>query len=354
MNDSNIANPKPFNPNQVGVISNQVFGLPCTEADARVVLVPAPWDTTVSYGSGTKDGPAAIRCASYQVDLFDHDCPGGWEHGFAMQPIATAWYDRSEGLRPSAERYIKFLQDGGDLTSDRGMQKIVEEINAECEIFRSEMKRTTSKLLTRGKLVGLVGGDHSTPLGFMQALAEKHQSFGILQIDAHCDLRDAYEGFKYSHASIMHNALQIQQVEKLVQVGIRDFCDEEVEVIEKSPSRIKTFFDGHIKRDLYEGKSWRDICAGIVLELPQSVYISFDIDGLDPKLCPTTGTPVPGGLEYEQAIYLIRTAVNSGRKIIGFDLSEVSPGDTEWDANVGARLLYKLCNFLLLSNRDSI
>jgi agmatinase len=198
--------------------------------------------------------------------------------------------------------------------------------------------------------VGLVGGDHSTPLGFMEALAEKHSEFGILQIDAHCDLRKAYEGFEFSHASIMYNALKLRQVKKLVQVGIRDWCEEENNYIRSSKGRVVTFFDHAMKRSLYEGTSWKSLCDKIVSQLPKNVYVSFDIDGLDPKLCPSTGTPVPGGLEFEQAVYLIEQVVRKGKKIIGFDLNEVAPGADEWNGNVGARMLYKMCNLAAASN----
>src|SRR5690606_2133030 len=118
----------------------------------------------------------------------------------------------------------------------------------------------------------------------------------VLQIDAHADLRRAYEGFQYSHASIMYNILEeIPAVTKLVQVGIRDYCDEEFEAITKSQGRIVTFFDRDLKAGAYQGKTWDQQTDEIIRELPERIYISFDIDGLDPKLCPNTGTPVPGG-----------------------------------------------------------
>ena len=196
-----------------------------------------------------------------------------------------------------------------------------------------------------------MGGDHSTPLGFFKAIGENKGEFGILQIDAHCDLRDAYEGFQYSHASIMFNALaEVPQLSKLVQVGIRDYCEEEVDYINNSEGRVVTFFDKQLKERQFEGETWKAICDSIVDALPQQVYISFDIDGLDPKLCPNTGTPVAGGFEAEQVYYLFRRVLESGRKLIGFDLNEVSASHDEWDANVGARVLFKLCNLLISSN----
>jgi agmatinase len=186
----------------------------------------------------------------------------------------------------------------------------------------------------------------------MHALADQHEEFGILQIDAHADLREAYEGFTYSHASIMYNALKLKQVKRLVQVGIRDIAESEVELVRSSNGRIITFYDTMLKDALYKGASWKKQCKKIIAQLPQKVYISFDIDGLDPKLCPGTGTPVPGGLEFEEALYLIRALVNGGHKIIGFDLCEVAPGNSQWNGNVGARLLYKLCNLMYVSNHS--
>jgi len=204
--------------------------------------------------------------------------------------------------------------------------------------------------LANDKVVGLVGGDHSTPLGMMQALAEQYTSYAILQLDAHADLRDAYEGFEFSHASIMFNALKIKQVEKLVQVGIRDYCEAEKNIIDNSNGRVKTFFDRDIKQAGYNGETWNDTCERIIKELPHHIYLSFDIDGLDPKLCPNTGTPVAGGFEAEQILYLIEKIVKSGKKIIAFDINEVSPGEDEWDANVGARMLYRIANLVAVSN----
>lgn len=198
-----------------------------------------------------------------------------------------------------------------------------------------------------GQKLVLLGGDHSIPLGYLQALAEQHSEFGILQIDAHSDLRQAYQGFEYSHASIMTNVLKLPQVTKLVQVGVRDVCAAEVETVTQSQGRIVTYYDPDLKTQLYQGTTWHSLCQEMVAHLPKQVYISFDVDGLDPKLCPHTGTPVPGGLELEAAFHLCRTIVLSGRSLIGCDICEV--GDGVWDGNVGARILYKLCNLMGLS-----
>jgi len=182
----------------------------------------------------------------------------------------------------------------------------------------------TKALLGKNKLVAILGGDHSTPLGYMKAIAEKHGSFGILQIDSHCDLRDAYEGFVYSHASIMFNALfEIPELERLVQVGIRDYSESEWNYLQHTDERILTYFDKDIRNRIFEGQTWKTIAEEIVSKLPDKVYISFDIDGLDRKLCPFTGTPVPGGFELEQVFYLFTKVVQSGRTLVGFDLNEV-------------------------------
>jgi len=224
-------------------------------------------------------------------------------------------------------------------------------------MLRDWVYEMTRNLLKEGKLVGLVGGDHSTPLGLIKALGEVHPDFGILQIDAHADLREAYEGFTYSHASIMYNVLkEVPQMSRLVQVGIRDYCDEELELINNNQERISTFFDSNIKERMYEGEHWKAICNDIIKALPDKVYISFDIDGLDPKLCPDTGTPVPGGFEMDQIFYLFKQLHLSGKTIIGFDLNEVSCGEHTTDgidAIVGARVLYKMCNFLTASKYRS-
>lgn len=345
MSKKTTSNPlKDFNPNDVASAGNNIFGLPFSEENSKLVLMPVPWEVTVSYSSGTAKGPKAIFDASMQVDLYDAIMPNAWQKGIYMLNENKALAKKSKAHRGLIEKYIDDLQNGK--TNEATKKKV----NSVCVEMINEVEKTTSKLLDDNKLVGLVGGDHSTPLGFLTALAKRHKEFGILQIDAHCDLRNAYEGFSFSHASIMYNALKIPNINKLVQVGIRDYCEEEFNYIQTNKKRVTTFFDKNIKHDLYDGKSWKSICDKIVDSLPEKVYISFDIDGLDPKLCPKTGTPVAGGLEFEQAVYLMETLISKKKKIIGFDLNEVAPGKDEWDANVGARMLFKMCHLILKSN----
>ncbi len=340
-----------FDPNALASDNGNIYGLPFGIEEANLVIVPVPWEVTVSYSNGTANGPKAVFEASKQVDLYDPYVKDAWQLGIAMDKISKKLHSKSNEFRKKAEKYLDKYADGKKPDESNGMKKTQLEINEACVEMITWVYERTLEHLDNGKMVVLLGGDHSTPLGFMNALATKYKSYGILQIDAHADLRDTYEGFEYSHASIMYNALKIPQVEKLVQVGIRDYCEAEYDIIQ-SDKRIKTFFDHDIKNQQYEGKSWAEICKDIVKALPQKVYLSFDIDGLDPKLCPNTGTPVPGGFEFEQIIYLIRAVLKSKKEIIGFDINEVAPGENEWDANVAARLLYRISN-LVLSHKNN-
>ncbi|CAN5292802.1 agmatinase family protein [soil metagenome] len=340
-----------FNPNAPGNPNNNIFGLPFTEEDSRLVLLPVPWEVTASFGAGTARSADHIYRASKQVEIFDSYVPDGWRQGFFMREIDKKLLMKSDYLRKEAELYIDYISKGSFVEDNKFMLKSLKEINEGSELMNNWVYENSKSLLVQNKLVGLVGGDHSTPFGFYKALAEVQGSFGILQIDAHCDLRKAYEGFKWSHASIMYNTLeQLPEVERLVQVGTRDLCEEEWNYICNSSYRVVTYFDELIKQKLYEGQHWNHIADTIVNHLPQKVHISFDIDGLDPKLCPSTGTPVLGGLQTEEAMYLVRRVIETGRTIIGFDLVEIGIGENGWDSNVGARILWKLCNYFIKSH----
>ncbi|MGA1262638.1 MAG: agmatinase family protein [Prochlorothrix sp.] len=328
-----------YDPSGVGVENGNLFGFPFSADAAQVWIVPVPWDVTTSYRPGTAAGPQAVLEASPQLDFFDLDDPEGWRRGIWMAPIEARWQAQNQALRTKADRLIQHLEQGKDLAESPELQQDLAEINQTGADLNAWVAATCGEALGRGKIVGILGGDHSVPLGYLQALAQRYSNFGILHLDAHADLRHAYEGFTYSHASIMDNVLQLPQVSKLVQVGIRDLCPAEAAVIAANPDRIITHYDRHLQAQRYAGQSWHSLCQQIIADLPPQVYISFDIDGLDPKLCPNTGTPVPGGLDWEPTLYLLRQ-LSQSRQIIGFDLCEV--GCDPWDANVGARVLYQL------------
>jgi agmatinase len=250
-------------------------------------------------------------------------------------------------VRPLAER----------VTAEGGAGEVrraeVARVNAASESVNERVYATVKGELERGKLVAVVGGDHSAPYGAIRALADAHPGLGILHVDAHADLRDAFEGFTWSHASIMHNVVtRLSAVERLVQVGIRDLSETEAEAIRSSRGRIVTYFDAQLAQATFDGVPWSKTVARIVEDLPPKVYVSFDIDGLDPALCPHTGTPVPGGLSFHQATALLAAVARSGRTMVGVDVNEVAPGPDgdEWDGNVGARILYKLIGWMLVSN----
>ncbi len=337
-----------FDPNSAGNPNNNIFGLPFTEEEAALVIVPVPWEVTVSYKAGTARAPEHMCKASIQVDLSDADVKEGWKKGFYMRDIDRKLLLKNDYLRKEAELFINYISQGEVVEDNKFMCKTLKEVNEGSVYLNEWVYEQTKDLLAKEKLVGLLGGDHSTPLGYFKAIAEKHGDFGIIQIDAHCDLREAYENFIYSHASIMYNALnEITELKKLVQIGVRDYSDSESEYINNSNQRVVTYFDKQIKERMFEGETWKSITDEIVSHLPQKVFISFDIDGLDPKLCPHTGTPVQGGFETEQVFYLLKKIVQSKRQLIGFDLNEVGISRNEWDENVGARVLFKLCNLMV-------
>lgn len=341
---------KEFDPNSASDLDSGIFGLPHSFEEAKLIYLPVPWEATTSYGGGTSKGPEAILQASYQVDLFDLEVDRPYEAGLHMLPLSkkiSAWNRKAKA---EAQKIIKA---GGRIGKSKALAKSLRSVNEISELVNEEVRERSLEILDAGKIIGLVGGDHASPYGALQALAEKEKSFGLLHIDAHSDTRKAYEGFQFSHASILRNVMDnIPEATKLVQVGIRDFCEEEWDYIHASKGRIETYFDLDCQKRKGSGECWASIAKEIVEKLPGKVWITFDIDGLDPRFCPHTGTPVPGGLDYAEAAILIGEVARSGRTIVGFDLNEVSPGKKgeEWDANVGARLLYKLSAWALASH----
>lgn len=343
-----------FDPNGVGIANGNIFGFPVKEEEADIVIIPIPWDATASYGKGTSNGPQAVLDASTQLDFYHPKLDKAYNTKVFMTEISKEWKEINDRLCVAGMDYIAFLEDGGKIEDNPHFQAVVKEINETSEALKENLKSRAKAVIANGKIPAVLGGEHSTPLGLIEALAEHYDDFGILQVDAHADLRDAYEGFEQSHASIMFNVLKrCANVSKLTQVGIRDIAESEVELIEGSNGRISTFFDWNLKEEQFEGKTWAEQVKEIIATLPQNVYVSFDIDGLMPELCPHTGTPVAGGFKLEEINYLFFELAKSGKKIIAFDLNEVGVvEETDWDANVGARALWNLVCSTELNRRN--
>jgi len=311
-----------------------LFGLSLDPDQAGLVVIPVPLEATTSYGRGTAGGPEAIRRASHQLDLEDLVFGQPYRQGVALVGVPEALRDRCARARAQAD------------PARAGDADALREVNDLCAVVHTWVREEARRHLAAGRKVAVLGGDHSSPLGLVEALGERHPRFGLLQVDAHFDLRPAYEGFRFSHASIMHNVVQrVPQVDALVQVGIRDFSRDERLGQEALGTRGRVLYGPVLHREKARGVGWARQVEPLLEALPEQVYVSFDIDGLDPGLCPHTGTPVPGGLGFDEAAFLLEQLVASGRTLIGFDLCEVAPDPAggEWDANVGARVLYKLC-----------
>lgn len=334
-----------FDPDAAAGADAGIYGLPFTPDDAHVIVIPVPFEATTSYGGGTSRGPAAVLEASKQVDLFDAETGKPYEAGIAM-------------LEPS-KKVVRWNREGKLLAkpviaaggaANRRTRAAAAKVNDLSAKVNEWVYAATKKQLDGGKMPVTLGGDHSVPFGAIRAYAERYPGLGILHLDAHADLRDAYEGFTWSHASIFHNVMtRLDTVGRLVQVGVRDLGQAEQTMIDGSNGRIVTFHDARVAARKEEGEPFARIADEIAAALPERVYLSWDIDGLDPTLCPSTGTPVPGGLSWNEAVGLLRALVRAGKRIVGLDLCEVAPGETEWDANVGARLLYKMIGFALLT-----
>ncbi len=327
-----------------------IFGLPHGAGDAAVVLVPVPFEATASYGGGAARGPEAILAASRQIDLFDVETGRPYEAGIHMLPIPEEISALDAAARPAARPVVEA---GGVGDGRPDLARAAAVVDLACERMNAWVESTVGALLALGKRVGLVGGDHSTALGCIVAHARRFPGMGLLHVDAHADLRVAYEGFAYSHASILRNAAErCPEITRIVQVGLRDLSEEEQLAAARSGGRIVQHPDAVLAAARFEGETWAAQVRRILEPLPRDVYVTFDVDGLDPSLCPHTGTPVPGGLSFQEASALLAGIVRSGRRLVGFDLVEVAPGPggDDWDGNVGARLLYKLVGWMLMAS----
>ncbi|MGH1468847.1 MAG: agmatinase family protein [Bdellovibrionales bacterium] len=335
-----------FDPEGTFTNDSSVFGMP-KDINSKLELLPVAWEPTTSFKKGTVKGPQAIFEATKQMDLYHPYFKKAYEVGISWSDdFLNLSLKLNQETSPKAEKIIASIESGNALSSSA--LDFVNEKSAELNnlIYK--------KTLESKKVVGLVGGDHSCPFGLIKALSEKYKGdFSIVHIDAHFDFRDEYQGFTHSHASIMHNVkTKLKNPPSIYQLGIRDFCESEY----KFALDNSTFLlDQELHGKLLKGKNFHDCLDELFKGLNKNIYISFDIDGLSPEFCPNTGTPVPGGLTYNQATYLIQYLHQKGHSLIGFDLVEVSPNEKSslgegLDEVIASRLLYELSCFALSSN----
>lgn len=337
--------PNTFDPNAAAAPDSGLFGLPFEAEESDALVVPVPFDATTSYRKGAALGPDVVARASRQVDLYDLEYGKFYERGIHLLPADA----RIAKLNAEATKLAQGVIDvGGAIEGDERLGRALARVNAIGGELNDLVHASVAEILDQDKLPVVLGGDHAVPFGAWRACAEQYAGFGLLHFDAHADLRDAYEGFAWSHASILHNAMEkIDGIERLVQVGIRDLCEAEREYIDCSEGRVRTLYDRRWARARMGGEDLRALARKWIARLPKTVWVTFDVDGLDPALCPGTGTPVPGGLQWSEALMWLELLSKSGRRVLGIDLVEVAPSPTapgtdSWDANVGARLLYKM------------
>lgn len=320
--------PRPIDPNAPAAVEGALFGVPLPLEEARIVVIPVPYEATVSSRGGTREGPRALLDASGQVDLFDPLAAEPWRLGLGALPLEEAIADLSEAAAAAAER----ARDG-----DGEAHAEVERIGRAVWAW---VRDATLAALDSARVPLVIGGEHAVSFGAIEAAASRSPGLGVLQVDAHADLRGAYEGWQTSHASVMRRVLELDAIECLVQVGLRDLSLEEVAARDAAGGRALWFTDAELARRAFEGQPFAAVAREIVAALPESVWISFDVDGLEPSLCPGTGTPVPGGLGWREATYLLAEVARSGRRVVGADLVEIGAGF--WDGFVAAKLLYLL------------
>ncbi len=279
---------------------NRPFGEQGVEPEkARFVLVPVPYEKTTTYRRGTAGGPAALLAAGSHVEL----------------------YDEEVGVKP-LEAGVALLPP----VSCSGMPDVL--ADALLEVVKPH--------LAAGRVVGCLGGEHSISLGPIRAAARRRKGLGILHIDAHPDLRDEYEGTRFGHGCVMRRVLEEKGVSKLVQVGLRAVSADDDAAI-RGDARIRPFYAFDLARR--QPLEWID---KVIEELPPRIYVSLDVDGLDPSIVPGTGTPEPGGLPWWGALALLR-AVLARRELVAFDIVELLPvPHSQVSDFAAAKLLFKM------------
>jgi len=274
---------------------------------ARVVVWPVSYEGTVSYGGGTGAGAMAVVDASRNMELYDEETDA------EVYRLGLHTTDVSPPVEPP----------------EAMMKSLLEKARA---------------LVGAGKFVCMIGGEHSVSAPVIQAHAERYENLSVLQIDAHADLRDTYDGTPHSHASIMARVVRDLKL-PAVQVGIRSISAEEARSLDQFPTRIFWAKDIAGRTDW-----WEEAVAG----LTENVYLTIDIDGLDPSLVAQTGTPEPGGLGWYEVLGLIRALARS-RRVVGMDLTEYSYVEGfSASAFLCAKLIYKSLSYIFESETERV
>ncbi len=276
---------------------------------SHAVVLPAPYEHSVSYGGGTRSGPKAILDASHYVEFYDEEMKRELQKEYG---IATLTPLNFKGKKNKTA--LTLIED------------------------------TVRNLLKEGKFVVTLGGEHTISAALIKAYLDKFPDLSVLHIDAHSDLRMEYEGNPYSHACVMARVCEFLNPRRLVQVGIRAQCSEEARFIVEH--QVQTFYANDIRNGMFNSPSasWQD---AVVKKLTDNVYISFDIDGFDPSIMPATGTPEPNGLNWHETMVLLRK-VGERAEIVGFDVVEFAPIKGLHHADeTAAKLVYKILNYAM-------
>lgn len=280
-------------------VAGRYAGLPdkyCRESSSEIVLLPVPFDLTTTYQKGSDKGPEALIEASRNMELYD--------------------------IETNSEVFLKGIYTAPPIVANTSKEML------------EQTYQHTKTYLTKGKFVVTIGGEHSISYAPIRAHAEHYKQLTILQFDAHADLQDTYEGNPWSHACVMARVKELPGVTKIISIGIRSLSKEETPALDKP----NTFY----AHDIYENETWMQQ----VLELiAGNIYITFDLDAFDSSLMPSTGTPEPGGLGWDQTMKLLKLVAKKAT-IVGFDVVELCPNPSNPAPDyLAAKLIYKLLSY---------
>ena len=221
---------KIFDPNAAAALGSGIYGLPCSADEAEIIIIPVEWELTTSYNRGTVNGPQAVFDGSMQVDLHHHDYPDVWKRGIWMDEFPQELRELHDELVPLSEDIIDGIESGDVDENPEAYEDKYAAIERGFDTMFAWLKERIAYWKSQGKKVGLLGGDHSTPLPYHTYFNEQGEEYGIIHVDAHSDLRIEFEGVKYSHASIFYNTMKYDNIEKLVQEVIHDTRPKEKEI----------------------------------------------------------------------------------------------------------------------------